>query len=188
VNGLTDDRSRRVAYELLRAVSDRGAYANLELPKLIGANRLDARAAAFATELGYGTARATGTLDEIVAACSDRAATKIDPPVRDLLRLGAYQLLRTRVPPHAAVASTVELAKHTGNARSSGFVNAVMRRVSADDWLGWTDRLSADSAPIARLARRYAHPEWIAAAFAAALGDDADGELDETERALAADD
>lgn len=189
------DAPRRVAYDLQRAVSQDGAYANLALPRLLAQRRLSGRDAAFATELGYGTARAAGTLDEIVAACADRPVAKIDQPVRDLLRLGAYQLLRTRVPAHAAVASTVELARSTGNSRSSGFLNAVLRKVAADDWTGWVDRLSVDATPIRVLALRYAHPEWIVRAFADALGDVADpagdrgGEdLAETERALAADD
>jgi 16S rRNA (cytosine967-C5)-methyltransferase len=178
------DEPRRVAYQLLRQVSQHGAYANLELPRLIKAGRLNGRDAAFATELGYGTARATGTLDEIIAACVDRSAHKIDSPVRDLLRLGSYQLLRTRVPAHAAVTSTVELARNTGNARSTGFLNAVLRKVAADDWDGWTTRLALEAAPIRALALRHAHPEWIAQAMADAL----DGDLDEVDTALAADD
>jgi 16S rRNA (cytosine967-C5)-methyltransferase len=190
VNGLAEDRPRRVAYELLRAVSERGAYANLELPKLITAQRLAGRDAAFATELAYGTARASGTLDEVIAVCADRAPHRIDAPVRDLLRLGAYQLLRTRVPAHAAVASTVELARATGNGRASGFLNAVLRKVAAHDWAGWTVEVTADSPPLRQLAVGTAHPQWIAQAFADSLGDDAtlaDG-LAETERALIADD
>jgi 16S rRNA (cytosine967-C5)-methyltransferase len=104
--------------------------------------------------------------------------------VRDLLRLGAYQLLRTRIPAHAAVASTVELARTTGNSRSTGFLNAVLRKVAARDWDGWVDGLSSGSTAVERLGRQHAHPVWIAEAFAAALGPD-DAEL---ERALAADD
>ena len=110
-----------VAYQLLRAVAGQRAYANLLLPSLIAARRLSPRDAALATELGYGTLRAQGTLDEIIAACVDRPG--IDDEVRDLLRLGAYQALRTRIPAHAAVATTVDLARATGNARASGFVS-----------------------------------------------------------------
>lgn len=159
------DPPRRVAYDLLRAVDLDGAYANLLLPKLLTARSLTGRDAAFATELGYGTLRAAGTLDEIIAACSERPPQSIDAPVRDLLRLGAYQALRTRVPAHAAVATTVDLAKATGNARAAGFLNAVMRRIARDDWDSWVDRLSVGGTPLARLARQTAHPEWIADAF-----------------------
>jgi 16S rRNA (cytosine967-C5)-methyltransferase len=183
VNGLAEDRARRVAYDLLRAVDDRGAYANLELPKLIHSAGLTGRDAAFATELAYGTARATGTLDEVISVAADRPSARIDPPVRDLLRLGAYQLLRTRVPSHAAVASTVELTRSTRHSRASGFVNAVLRRVAVADWDDWIDRLAVDATPARRLALQHAHPEWIVDAFSDALG----GDLAEVELALAAD-
>jgi 16S rRNA (cytosine967-C5)-methyltransferase len=178
------DPARQVAYRLLRAVDADGAYANLALPRLLREARLSGRDAAFATELGYGTVRAAGTLDEIVAACIDRPLAEVQPEVRDLLRLGAYQALRTRVPPHAAVATVVDLARATGNARAAGFVNAVLRKVTRSGWDEWTDRLGQDGPPLRRLALRTAHPEWIAAAFADALG----GSLEDTAQALAADD
>jgi 16S rRNA (cytosine967-C5)-methyltransferase len=169
---------------MLRAVDADDAYANLVLPKLIVTNRLAGRDAAFATELGYGTVRAAGTLDAVVGACLDRPLDQVQPEVRDLLRLGAYQLLRTRIPPHAAVGTTVELARSTGHGRAAGFVNAVLRRVSRASWDEWTEQLGRDATPMGRLALRTAHPEWIAAAFADALGND----LDETAAALEADD
>jgi 16S rRNA (cytosine967-C5)-methyltransferase len=178
------DRPRRAAFDLLRGVADQQAYANLLLPALLGERGLSGRDAALATELGYGTLRAQGTLDEIVAACVDRPLSGVDGPVLDLLRLGAYQALRTRIPPHAAVATTVDLARATGNGRASGFVNAVLRRVSAASWDEWCDRLANGASALRRMALRTAHPEWIAAAFADALG----GDPAETEAALAADD
>lgn len=178
------DPSRQTAYELLRAVATQDAYANLVLPGLIAEHGLIGRDAALATELGYGTLRAAGTLDEILGACLDRPLVEVEAPVLDLLRLGAYQSLRTRIPPHAAVATTVDLARATGNGRAAGFLNAVLRRVSTADWAAWTDRLASGASPLRRLALRTAHPEWIAEAFAAALG----GDLEETAAALAADD
>ncbi len=178
------DKPRRVAYRLLRAVDADGAYANLVLPRLITETRLHGRDAALATELGYGTVRAAGTLDEIIGRCVTRAAAEVQPEVRDLLRLGAYQLLRTRIPPHAALATTVDLARASGMGRAAGFVNAVLRKVSLDDWTGWTSALAEGGTELRAIALRTAHPEWIAAAFADALG----GRLEETEAALAADD
>ncbi len=89
------DPARRAAYDVLRAVADRDAYANLLLPALLTERGLTGRDAAFATELTYGTLRGRGTYDAILAACSDR--DQLDPPVRDVLRLGAHQLLATRV-------------------------------------------------------------------------------------------
>lgn len=178
------DQPRLVAYDLLRAVSGEGAYANLVLPGLITDGGLSQRDAALATELGYGTLRASGTLDEILTACLDRPLAGVDAPVRDLLRLGAYQALRTRIPAHAAVATSVDLARATGNGRAAGFINAVLRRVVTSGWDDWTARLGAERSALDRLALHSAHPVWIAAAFADALG----GDLAETELALAADD
>jgi 16S rRNA (cytosine967-C5)-methyltransferase len=151
---------------------------------MITERRLSGRDAALATELGYGTVRASGTLDEIIAGCVDRPMAEVDPPIRWLLQLGAYQLLRTRIPAHAAVATTVDLARATGNGRAGGFLNAVLRRVATSDWDGWTDTLARGATPIRTLSLRWAHPEWICAAFADALG----GDLEETAAALAADD
>jgi 16S rRNA (cytosine967-C5)-methyltransferase len=178
------DPARRVAYELLRAVDEQDAYANLVMPQLLHSHRLTGRDAALATELGYGTLRATGTLDEIIGRCVDRPLADVQPGVRDLLRLGAYQALRTRVPPHAAVTTTVDLARAVGHRRAGGFVNAVLRRVVVLGWDAWADELTAGAGPVRTLAVRTAHPEWIVEAFAAAL----DGDLDEAARALAADD
>jgi 16S rRNA (cytosine967-C5)-methyltransferase len=178
------DPARVAAYELLRAVAEQDAYANLALPRLLDAHGLTGRDAALATELGYGTLRALGTLDEIVGRCVDRPLADVEPGVLDLLRLGAYQALRTRVPPHAAVATTVDLAHAVGHARARGFVNAVLRRVVVYGWDAWIGELAAGAEPARALAVRTAHPEWIVEAFAAALG----GDLDEAARALAADD
>jgi 16S rRNA (cytosine967-C5)-methyltransferase len=178
------DPARVAAYELLRSVDEQDAYANLALPRILAAHRLTGRDAALTTELGYGTLRSLGTLDEIIARCADRALSSVDAGVLDVLRLGAYQALRTRVPPHAAVATSVDLAHQVGHRRAAGFVNAVLRRVTAYDWAAWTDQLAAGAAPLRALAVRTAHPEWIVAAFAQALGTD----LDETALALEADD
>jgi 16S rRNA (cytosine967-C5)-methyltransferase len=178
------DRARIAAYELLRAVGEQDAYANLALPGLLAEHGLSGRDAALATELGYGTLRALGTLDQIVARCVDRPLTGVDGGVLDVLRLGAYQLLRTRIPPHAAVATSVDLAHQVGHGRAAGFVNAVLRRVSGRTWQSWTDELTTDATPSAAMAIRTAHPEWIVTAFAAALG----GDQAETAHALAADD
>ena len=176
-------------------MTTRDAYANLVLPGLLRERALDGRDAALATELAYGTVRAQGTLDEIIGACLSRPIGELDLSVLDLLRLGTYQLLRTRIPPHAAVSATVELARATGSSRATGLVNAVLRRVSERDWNSWCERLAGGGAagdderqaPLALLAAKYAHPLWIAEAFAASLA--AGGAAaDEIEAALAADD
>jgi 16S rRNA (cytosine967-C5)-methyltransferase len=173
------DPPRRAAYDVLRAVADRDAYANLLLPALLTERGLTGRDAAFATELAYGTLRGRGTYDAILAACSDR--DDIDPPVRDVLRLGAHQLLATRVGQHAAVATSVDLAKDVCGPRPSGFVNAVLRRVATRDLDGWIQTVAPDRArdPSGYLAVRYSYPRWIVDAFRDALGPDAAAEIED---------
>jgi 16S rRNA (cytosine967-C5)-methyltransferase len=166
------------------AVHRDDAYANLVLPRALRERGLRGRDAAFATELTYGTLRLTGTLDAIIAVAADRDVARIDPPVRDALRLGAYQLLRTRVAPHAAASTTVDLVRSVAPG-ATGFANAVLRRIAEHDWDQWIARLapSADTDLVRNLALTHAHPEWIVRAFSDSLRADAD----ETARALAAD-
>lgn len=179
------DAARRVAFELLRAVDERDAYANLALPGLLAARSLAGRDAAFATELAYGTLRGRGTYDAVIAACIDRALDEVDPPVLDLLRLGAHQLLAMRVPSHAAVGATVELARAVVGEGRGKFVNAVLRKVGAYDLDDWVVRVapSYDEHPLGHLAVAHSHPRWVVSAFRDALG----GSLEETAAALAAD-
>ena len=173
------DPARRTAYDVLRAVADRDAYANLLLPALLSERGLTGRDAAFATELTYGTLRGRGTYDAILAACSDR--DQVDPPVRDVLRLGAHQLLSTRVGHHAAVATSVDLAKDVCGPRPAGFVNAVLRRVATRDLDAWTELVapSRDLDPAGYLAVRCSYPRWIVEAFREALGQASAAELED---------
>jgi 16S rRNA (cytosine967-C5)-methyltransferase len=167
-----EDPPRQAALETLRAVRERDAYANLVLPGLLRDRRIHGRDAALATELAYGAARAQGLLDAVLGACVDRPLSDVDGPVLDALRLGCYQLLRTRIPPHAAVASTVDLVRAEAGSGPAGFVNAVLRRVAVAGEAEWLDRLAPDAAedPVGHVAFTHAHPRWIAQAFADALG------------------
>ena len=163
----TLDPARRTAYDTLRAVSQHDAYANLVLPGMLTERHLDARDAALATELAYGTLRAQGTYDAILAECVDRPLGQLDPELLDLLRLGAHQLLATRIPPHAAVAATVDLARevlHEGAARMS---NAVLRKVGRNTFDEWIERIAPDPQddPEGYLALYRAHPRWIVSAL-----------------------
>ncbi|WP_433533473.1 RsmB/NOP family class I SAM-dependent RNA methyltransferase [Micromonospora sp. CA-263727] len=175
------DRPRHAAYEAVAAVHRDDAYANLVLPGILREEGLFGRDAAFATELTYGTLRHLGTLDAILTRAAGRDVQRIDPPVRDALRIGAYQLLHTRVPAHAAVSSTVDLVRAVGQG-ATGFANAVLREVAGADSDEWVSRLAPpiQTDPIGHLALAYSHPQWIVRAFAEALG----GDLGETTRLL----
>ena len=177
-----------MAYDVLWAVDQRDAYANLLLPTLLRERGIEGRDAALATELTYGTLRGLQTYDAILDLCSDRSPGQIDPPVREVLRLGAHQLLATRVASHAAVATSVDLAKDVAGMRPAGFVNAVLRRVGTREQAEWLRIIAPDRAadPAGFLAATYGYPRWIVEAFRGALGEDAAGGLPETEEALAA--
>ncbi len=163
------DPARRVAFDALRAVHADDAYANLVIAALLGERRISTRDAAFATELFAGTCRMQGTYDAIIAAASGRKLTSLQPAVLDILRLGAHQLLGMRVPTHAAVAATVDLASSAVGERISGLTNAVLRKVAARSFEEWVDQLSAGKDALDVLALRRAHPRWIVQAYAELL-------------------
>jgi 16S rRNA (cytosine967-C5)-methyltransferase len=171
---MTVDIARLVAAELVLAVEKDAAYSNLLLPKMLRERRVSPTDAAFATEIGYGTLRWQGVLDQVIGSAANREVGTLDLPVRAVLRVGAYQLLHTRVPPHAAVSTTVDLAKAVAGQRPAGLVNAVMRKISQRDWSGWTSSLAPQD-PVGRLAFERGFPEWVAAATLDALvGDSAE--------------
>jgi len=157
---------------VLTAVRSEGAYANLTLPGLLTQRHITGRDAALATELTYGTCRALGQLDAVIGACGDREFADLDGVVIDALRLGAYQLLHTRIPPHAAVSATVDLVRAGERPGGAGYVNAVLRRISEADLQTWIDRLAPDERtdPQGHLAFARAHPRWIVTAVGDALG------------------
>ncbi len=160
---------RLAAYTVMRAVAD-GAYANLELPKVLRDKRIDGRDAAFATELVYGATRMRGLYDRIVEVAAKRPAGEIDGAVLDTLRLGVHQLLGMRVATHAAVDETVALARQVNGIGASGFVNAVLRRVSERDREAWLDEVAPPGTePLAAAAVRTSHPEWVVRALRQAL-------------------
>jgi 16S rRNA (cytosine967-C5)-methyltransferase len=160
-----------VALDVIRAVGDRGAYANLLLPERLTETGLSGRDAAFATELTYGTLRWQGTYDRIIDACVDPASMPLDAVVRDVLRIGCHQVLSMNVPDHAAVTTTVELAKRSQARRAAGLINAVLRRIAKSTLDDWLEQLTADleGASDAALAVRHAHPEWLVAELRVAL-------------------
>ncbi|GAA4906189.1 RsmB/NOP family class I SAM-dependent RNA methyltransferase [Streptomonospora salina] len=202
------DPARRAAYDVLRAVQDRDAYANLLLPSLLRERSVHGRDAALATELTYGALRRQGTYDAILDACIDRSLESVDSEVLPVLRLGAHQLLATAIPPHAAVSATVDLARRVVGHHRGRFANAVLRKVGRRSLDEWTAVVAPDRAadPAGHLSVVHSHPRWIVDAFAAALGEapahggapepeaaagaagaDPGAPLAETERLLAAD-
>ncbi|WP_350224107.1 transcription antitermination factor NusB [Plantibacter sp. LMC-P-059a] len=178
--------ARRVAFDVIHAVSTSDAYANLLLPHRLAEAKLNPADAGLATELTYGTLRRRGYYDRVIALVAKRPVTEIDDAILDVLRLGAHQLLSMRVAGHAAVNESVELARSAGSRSAAGFTNGVLRTISRTEPAEW-ERLLLDEATndTDRLAIATAHPSWVVRAIRQSL--DLQGHGDELEAALAAD-
>ncbi len=170
---MSSNRARATALAVMRAVRERDAYVNLELPRLLRERGLADRDAAFATELTHGTIRRQGTYDVVLAACLTHPIARTDPELLDVLRLGCHQLLALGTPPHAAVSTSVALARQARGPGAGRLTNAVLRKVAGrdlDEWLGEVAP-DPDADPDGHLAVVHSHPEWIVRAFREALRD-----------------
>ena len=166
--------ARGVALEALTACEKQGAWSDGYLKKAIGGAGLDGRDAALATRLCFGVLQNRMLLDFYLERLCATPLKKLEVPVLAALRLGAYQLLfLDRVPDHAAVSESVDLArKRAQNPRAAGLVNGVLRSLL---------RQRAELPAPPDLATRYSHPQWLVDAFLARLG------REEGEALLAAD-
>lgn len=166
------DRPRMIAWQALRRINGEGGYANLVTAELtVG---LAPRDAGFVIELVHGTCRLQGTYDRIIEAASGRGLGTLQPAVVDVLRLASHQLFGMRVPTHAAVAASVDLAGVAVAERVTGVVNAIVRKMAARPLDDWLDQLCRGVSPRTALGLRHGHPRWIVDAMADALagGDD----------------
>jgi 16S rRNA (cytosine967-C5)-methyltransferase len=166
------DRPRRAALDVLTAVRVDEAYANLVLPQVLRKHRLEGRDAGLATELASGAIRMHGLYDPVIDACLTKP--RLQPEVRDVLRLGVHQLLSMRVPDHAAISTSVDLVRATVGRGPAGLVNAVLRKVSSRDLDAWVAAVAPDRSRDLRghLAVAQSHPRWVVDALAEALGAD----------------
>jgi 16S rRNA (cytosine967-C5)-methyltransferase len=161
--------TRDVAFELLSRIDNDDSYANLLLPVLLKRAGLEGRDAGFVQELAFGTIRNKLLYEKIIQQASSRDLSAIEPAALLVLLLGTHQLLDMRVPLHAAINETVNLAKAKASKGSVGFVNAVLRKVSANSKDAWIDLLTAKLSELDALSTQYSHPVWIVNAFKAAL-------------------
>lgn len=153
--------ARLLAFEALIEVEESGAYSNLLLPKLLSKSDLPKVDKAFAAELVYGSLRLKARHDLYISKASTRSLEDIDTKVLIALRLGVHQLKEMRVPSHAAINETVELAKRVAGKSTGGFVNALLRKI--DDFS--MEDLALPTDMQARLAAEYSHPEWIVSSY-----------------------
>jgi 16S rRNA (cytosine967-C5)-methyltransferase len=175
-----------VAYEVISAVRESDAYANLLLPVKLERAGLFGADAGLATELTYGTLRRQGYYDAVIAIAAGRSIDKIDPAVLDVLRLACHQLLSMRVAQHAAVDEAVNQAREVASRSATGFVNGVLRTVTRTTAVEWRQRvLSNPRNDDERLSLEHSHPVWIVRTFRQALA--AEGRAEELESLLEAD-
>lgn len=122
------DKARETAIKVLQEVHEKGAYANVALAQALRRTELTDQDRRFVTELVYGTVKAGETLDWILRRYINRPLSKVPPMIREILRLGLYQIFYLdKVPSSAACNTAVDLAKRYGHKGTAGFVNAVLR-------------------------------------------------------------
>ena len=146
--------AREAALLALERCRRDGAWSGAVLDSLIRSQGLDRRDAALASQLCLGVLQNSAWLDHVIDSYS---RGKLEPKLRDILRLGAYQLLfLDKIPQRAAVNETVSLCRAAGYSRAAGLVNAVLRRIGENDPPPITE-----NDPVKRLSVRWSHPEWL---------------------------
>ena len=159
------DAVRLLAFDLITEVNRNQGYSNLLLPAALNASSLEDRDRNLATELVYGTLRMQGKHDWVLAQISDRPWTEVDPGIIDVARLGVHQIHELRIPDHAAVSATVEVARKRLGESKASFVNALLRSVTRKTYVEWFAPLDQITDNVERLGIEYSHPEWIISAY-----------------------
>jgi 16S rRNA (cytosine967-C5)-methyltransferase len=141
---------RAAAAQILAAVIDDGVSLDRALARI--EPNVRERDRALLRELCYGSARWYVNLDALIHPLLQKPLKDRDNDIGQLLIVGAYQLLHTRIPPHAAIDSTVEASRHLQKKWAAGLINAVLRKLQRES----NDRL-VQLTP----AQRDAHPQWL---------------------------
>ena len=152
---------RLLAFEVLTEVEINNLYSNIVLPQWLNRSNLSREDRALATELVYGSLRMRGRHDSLISKVSTRSLGDIDQKVLICLRIGIHQLTQMRIPSHAAIFETVELAKRVVGQSSGTFVNAILRSIDGTT----SNEVESTSTSLEDLAREYSHPEWIISSY-----------------------
>ena len=161
------DRVRLAAAKIIYAVTENGAYANVELSQTLRRENFSDLDRRFCTELVYGTIKTAVTLDWKLQKYLNRPLEKVDAKVLAVLRLGMYQIfLMNKVPESAAVNESVEIAKKISGIGASKFVNGVLRNVLRNPE---KSEIPQDES-IESLALRFFHPNWLVELFVKEFG------------------
>ncbi len=166
--------ARRLALDVLTDVREKGAYASLALGERLRAAHLSPEDRRLATGLVYGTLENQLQIDYALDRLMDHPTR--EPVQRDILRMGAYQILfLDRVPDSAAVDEAVKLTRAMGMEAACGFINAVLRNLSrGKDEIAWPDR---EADPVAYLSVMGSMPRWLVEKLVAAYGPEEAGRV-----------
>ncbi|AFY34974.1 16S rRNA (cytosine(967)-C(5))-methyltransferase [Calothrix sp. PCC 7507] len=162
---------RQIAFIALREVQ-KGAYADVALDRSLQKVNLSPQDRRLATELVYGSVRRQRTLDALIDQLATKKSHQQPPDLRAILHLGLYQLrYQERIPPSAAVNTTVELAKENGFSGLTGFVNGLLRQyIRLVEERGGDDCLKLPENPVERLGILHSFPDWIIQVWLEQLG------------------
>ena len=167
-----ETNAREAALVILKEVEEKDAYLNLVLNRVLSQRSFPPAERSLLTELAYGVIQHLHTLDWVISLYSTRSLEKLTPWIRNILRMGTYQLLYLeRIPEAAAVDEAVKLAHRYGHKGVAGLVNAVLRKISrAKDNLPWPSR---EQEPALYLSLHYAYPLWMVQRWIKNLGAEA---------------
>jgi 16S rRNA (cytosine967-C5)-methyltransferase len=160
---------RQLALRVLQRVETTADFADQLIAALAAGRGLTPQGRAFLRELTYGVLRWRNRLDWMLQQCSDRLLESLTPAVRNLLRLGAYQLCcMDHLPPYAAVSETVQLAKQVSHAGVVGYVNAVLRALERKRGAMSLPEASTDLLDYLTITQ--SHPRWLVERWLAHYG------------------
>lgn len=152
--------ARGLALRVLIDVEQDGAFANLAMHQVLEKHRPAKLDRAFATELAYGALRSLNTLDWVLDQFVSQPLARQTVAIRNILRLGVYQLMfMDRVPPSAVCNEAAELARQYGHQGVVRFVNGVLRNVARR--LGDIKYPPLEKNPVEHIALKYSHPVWL---------------------------
>lgn len=154
------NNARNIALKVLYKIDTNNAYSNIALDETLkeNSNKLNEKDIGLISQIVYGVTTWKLTLDEIIKKYSKIRLKKISPWIINILRMGAYQIIfLDKIPKSAAVNESVNLAKRYGHSASSGFVNAILRKISKDDY----NELFNIENNIEKISKTTSMPIWI---------------------------
>ncbi len=161
--------ARNAALKALIEIFENGAHANLAVNKILSQQSLEGPERGLFTELTYGVTRTKNTLDWILSRFIKKDLGKLTPQIRNILRLGSYQLIYLdKIPDYAAINQSVELAKLYGHQGVAGLVNAVLRNL-----LRQKETISfppLEEEPVKHISLKYSHPQWLVSRWITEFG------------------